>query len=271
MALVLRTLYDYYTYLFREYNDPRVEHFPLLGSPWPVLFVILVYLKFVNDWGQKLMEHRKPFSLKTVMNIYNGVQILFNLYIGMVGTLNSYFAEDYSWLCEPINQKVTPSRNRLIFVTYLYFLSKIIDLLDTVFFILRKKNNQITFLHTYHHAGMVAATYIFTKFICGSHATLLGLINSFVHVIMYFYYFLTSFRPELKNSFWWKKHITQVQLFQFMILMVHFGLPLLFGYCNYPTFLLFIGFSQNLFMFTLFADFYVKAYIKTRKHKPTDG
>lgn len=54
---------------------------------------------------------------------------------------------------------------------------------------------------------------------------------------------------------------------QFLILMVHFGLPLVFGYCNYPVYLLFIGFTQNVFMFTLFADFYVKAYIKKRKPK----
>lgn len=46
----------------------------------------------------------------------------------------------------------------------------------------------------------------------GSHGTLLGIINAFVHVIMYSYYFLTSYRPELRNSLWWKKHITQIQL-----------------------------------------------------------
>lgn len=40
----------------------------------------------------------------------------------------------------------------------------------------------------------------------------MGIINSFVHVIMYSYYFLTSYRPELKKSLWWKKHITQIQL-----------------------------------------------------------
>ncbi|XP_053691107.1 elongation of very long chain fatty acids protein 1-like [Sabethes cyaneus] len=264
MALVLRHLFDSYKFFFREYNDPRVEHFPLLGSPWPVLLVIFLYLKICCSWGPKLMEHRKPFCLKSVMNVYNLAQVVINLYIGVIGLNNSYLADDFNGLCEPINQKVSPSRRKLIFVSYLYFLSKIVDLLDTIFFVLRKKNNQITFLHIYHHAGMIAATYVFSKFISGSHATLLGLINSFVHVIMYFYYFLTSFRPELKNSLWWKKHITQVQLLQFMILMVHFGLPLLLGYCDYPTPILLIGFMQNLFMFTLFADFYVKAYLKKR-------
>lgn len=38
-----------------------------------------------------------------------------------------------------------------------------------VFFVLRKKNNQISFLHVYHHAGMVVATYIYSKFLSGKH------------------------------------------------------------------------------------------------------
>lgn len=59
---------------------------------------------------------------------------------------------------------------------------------------------------------MVAATWVTTRYVPGGHAALLGIINCGVHVIMYTYYFLTAFKPELKNSLWWKKHITQVQL-----------------------------------------------------------
>ena len=35
-----------------------------------------------------------------------------------------------------------------------YYFSKLIEFMDTFFFILRKKNNQISFLHVYHHASM---------------------------------------------------------------------------------------------------------------------
>lgn len=38
-----------------------------------------------------------------------------------------------------------------------------------VFFVLRKKNNQISFLHVYHHGGMVFATFIFFKFLSGKY------------------------------------------------------------------------------------------------------
>lgn len=110
-----------------------------------------------------------------------------------------------------------------------------------VFFVLRKKNSQITFLHIYHHAGMVVLSYIGTKFmpgrysfttkktkkkkkkvmrclikrchiISGGHGVFLGMINCFVHSVMYSYYFITNYNPEYKKKIWWKKHITQIQM-----------------------------------------------------------
>ena len=34
------------------------------------------------------------------------------------------------------------------------WMSRFLDMLDTVFFVLRKKNNQVTFLHVYHHTAV---------------------------------------------------------------------------------------------------------------------
>ena len=77
---------------------------------------------------------------------------------------------------------------------------------------MKKKNSQLTFLHCYHHFCMALGCYVAAKWLPGGHGLLLGMINLYVHGIMYFYYFLTSFKPELKQSIWWKKHITQFQL-----------------------------------------------------------
>lgn len=60
------------------------------------------------------------------------------------------------------------------------------------------------------------------------------------------------------------KYFHYVLQIQFTILMLHFGVPLVGGYCDFPKTLLFIGFTQNMFMFTLFADFYIKTYIKKK-------
>lgn len=50
---------------------------------------------------------------------------------------------------------------------WFYYMCKLIELLDTVFFVLRKKQNQVTFLHVYHHTMMPFAGFIGTKYLGG--------------------------------------------------------------------------------------------------------
>lgn len=45
--------------------------------------------------------------------------------------------------------------SQIINVLWWYYFSKLIEFMDTFFFILRKNNHQITFLHIYHHASML--------------------------------------------------------------------------------------------------------------------
>lgn len=58
---------------------------------------------------------------------------------------------------------------------------------------------------------MIALGWIGTKYLSGGQSAFMGLINSFVHVIMYFYYYLTSVDNKFKQSVW-KKYITQLQM-----------------------------------------------------------
>jgi elongation of very long chain fatty acids protein 7 len=104
---------------------------------------------------------------------------------------------------------------------YMYFICKLIELLDTVFFVMRKKQRQISFLHLYHHAMMPICAWIGVRFVPGGHATLLGLVNSFIHILMYAYYMLSAFGPKMQKYLWWKKHLTSLQLVQFSIILVH--------------------------------------------------
>ncbi|PSN51612.1 Elongation of very long chain fatty acids protein 7 [Blattella germanica] len=86
-----------------------------------------------------------------------------------------------------------------------------IYVLERVFFVLRKRDRQVSFLHLYHHAGMFFMSYCSVKYAPGGHFTFVGLVNSIVHIIMYAYYLLVNIRPQYRYA-WWKKCITQIQL-----------------------------------------------------------
>lgn len=125
----------------------------------------------------------------------------------------------------------------------------------------------VTFVFVANFIVVVVVVFLFV-FILGSHSTMLGLINLLVHTVMYSYYFVTSMRP-VKETLWWKRHITQLQLVQFGYLTVHFLLVIVRNTCAHPIVVAFVGFMQNIFMFALFFEFYYKSYLK--KSKATDA
>lgn len=93
---------------------------------------------------------------------------------------------------------------------WLYYITKFFELLDTVFFMLRKKDKQLSFLHVYHHSTMFVFSWIGTKYVPGGSAFLPIIINSSVHICMYLYYTLAALKCT--KVFKYKKYITIIQL-----------------------------------------------------------
>lgn len=140
-----------------------------MDKPWFMLQLMTAYFLFVKVIGKKMMENRKPYNLTKIINLYNIAQIVLNLYCGYNAFKYSYMQKGYSFTCQPPPYNdYTPAGAKRLSMSYMYFMLKIVDLMDTVFFVLRKKNNQITFLHTYHHALMVLCTYVHLKYYSGA-------------------------------------------------------------------------------------------------------
>lgn len=51
-----------------------------------------------------------------------------------------------------------------------------------------------------------------TFLITDGHGTLIILLNSLVHVVMYSYYFMAALGPKMQKYLWWKKYLTSMQL-----------------------------------------------------------
>lgn len=81
-----------------------------------------------------------------------------------------------------------------------------------LFFILRKKNQHVSTLHVIHHGIMPFSVWMGLKFAPGGHSTFFALLNTFVHIIMYFYYMVAAMGPEYQKYIWWKKYLTTMQM-----------------------------------------------------------
>jgi len=149
---------------------------------------------------------------------------------------------------------------------YGYHLNKMMDLLDTIFIVLRKSYRQITVLHLVHHVYMFAGGYCLIRYNgYGGHPSILGYLNVFVHSVMYGYYYLSSQYPFLKQSLWWKKYITILQMTQFLLIFAMNAWTFMQPDCALSSFLIMLTFFMTTLMFVMFANFYIQTYIRPDK------
>lgn len=80
---------------------------------------------------------------------------------------------------------------------------------------LRKKQNQVSFLHVYHHTITALFSWCYLKWLPGEQGLIIGFLNSLVHVFMYTYYMIAAMGPKYRKYLWWKKYITKIQLVNF--------------------------------------------------------
>ncbi|KAK2565420.1 Elongation of very long chain fatty acids protein 4 [Acropora cervicornis] len=243
---------DFYQWAM-EKGDPKTADWPLVATTWPTIALVGMYL-FVVKVGPKIMETRKAYNLREVLIVYN-----FALFIASVLDI-----PNFNYMCEPVHYvRGDPRLNRLARICYIYWLSKFVEYFGSFFFILRKKNNQLSFLHVYHHAGMSILFWMVSKYVAAYFAPA---INSFVHVVMYAYYGLAAISPQMQPYLWWKAHITKLQLTQFVILLIYwvnvFGNNCMAGFPQREIFYLKWIFVASLLV--LFSNFYIGSYLKPK-------
>ncbi|XP_068152942.1 very long chain fatty acid elongase AAEL008004 [Drosophila tropicalis] len=259
-----QTIVDKMVNFFVEHEDLRTKSWFLSNAPGPLFMILGAYLYFCLYAGPRYMRDRKPFELKNTLLIYNAVQVLLSWVLFYEGYKGGWGGH-YNFKCEPVTYATDPISMRMARAVWLYYIAKITELLDTVFFVLRKKQRQISFLHLYHHTLMPVCAFIGVKYFAGGHGTLLGFINSFIHIIMYAYYLLSAMGPKVQKYLWWKKYITILQIVQFLIIFVH-TLQIQFQpNCNFPkSIAALLTFNAGLFTY-MFSSFYVHNYKKEAK------
>lgn len=243
--------------------DERVKAWPFMGSPAAVTSVLglyLVYCIFIGPW---LMRDRKALSLRPVLIAYNVVMVALSVFFAYVTLKLAFVQSGYSLICQANDTKTNPQADIMLYYGWLYMLVKVGELLDTVFFVLRKKNNHVSVLHLLHHTLALSTVWLDINMGILGHVALFPLLNCSVHIVMYAYYALAALPASLRPNLWWKPYVTIFQIAQFFVLMVHGLIPVFYD-CNFPrVFAFFMALEAALF-FCLFSDFYVKAYVRPK-------
>ncbi|XP_065083804.1 very long chain fatty acid elongase 7 [Ochlerotatus camptorhynchus] len=261
--------FDRIVHFFVDNQDERTKDWLLSGSMTPLIMILATYLYFCLYAGPRWMSKRKPFKLENVLIGYNAVQVLLSIvlvYEGIQGGWNGH----YDLKCEPVDYSRAPLAMRMARAVWLYYICKVVELLDTVFFVLRKKQNQVSFLHLYHHSLMPVCGFIGVKYFAGGHGTLLGVINSFIHVCMYAYYMLAAMGPKVQKYLWWKRYLTVMQIIQFIIVFYHTLQVQFQPTCGYPkSIAALLTLNAGLFIY-MFSTFYVRSYLRTARRNAAE-
>uniref|UniRef100_A0A131YIQ0 Elongation of very long chain fatty acids protein n=1 Tax=Rhipicephalus appendiculatus TaxID=34631 RepID=A0A131YIQ0_RHIAP len=240
-------------------RDPRTVGWLYSGNPLPIHLILAAYVYFVKYRGPEWMKDRKPMALVGVMRLYNLCMVALNFGFMVFFFKNTYLRGNYSWLCTGIKYEKTEQSMTVLTACWWYLHVRMAEFLDTVFFVLRKKNSQVSRLHVIHHCIVVWNGWVGLTFGAEGQIMICICINCLVHVIMYSYYFLSSFGPALQPYLWWKRYLTQIQIAQLAFFVVYAIVPMVHE-CNYPRVMLWIGFVQAVLLLGLFCNFYLHAY-----------
>ncbi|CAH8599617.1 unnamed protein product [Heterobilharzia americana] len=149
--------------------DPRLSEYALMSSWTPSVLLSIVYSLGAYIWRLELIRRQKKTNSKKMnsmrnntfnhqiitytMILYNIIMVLFSTYLS-ISTLYLIYQLDYGLGCIELPDPTDKRTDGLVYYGYLYFISKFIEMMDTVFFLCRGKVDQVTFLHVFHHASM---------------------------------------------------------------------------------------------------------------------
>ncbi|XP_035223077.1 elongation of very long chain fatty acids protein AAEL008004-like [Stegodyphus dumicola] len=247
-------------------GDPTIREWFLIKSDfWPP-FLSFMYLLTIKVIGPYFMKNRKPYDLRKIMALYN----LF-LVVTYLAALCTFFYNlkdlDTIKLCEISRVSRQDATYTLATCGWVVYLLKYIEFFDTIFFVLRKKDHMITNLHVIHHGSLPLCGWMLFRTERTGIQGFPTMLNSMVHTIMYFYYFLAALGPRIRMYLWWKRYLTILQMTQFIIIFIFATVITPLAGCSSRKSSVYIHIFTAVVFFILFYNFYRHSFKPTKSHQ----
>ncbi|MED6119517.1 hypothetical protein PIB30_012709 [Stylosanthes scabra] len=154
---------------------------------------VLSYLSLTLILSLLPLPPLSPNLLKPLTALHNLILLILSLAmsLGCALTVLSH-SPHLNWaICFPPN---TRPNGPLFFWAYIFYLSKILEFLDTLFIVLSRSFARLTFLHVYHHATVLVMCYLWL------HTSQLFNLHSHVVLCPYLRQLHLASRPTASRS-----------------------------------------------------------------------
>lgn len=130
--------------------------------------LIVGYLWYIFFKGPKDMKDLPPYDITNVTRWYNIFQVV-ACSIFVVRSYQMGFDFRFLWRCESFDFLTEEQKAEFRLGTWFFLALRLIEFVETIFFIMRKKNSQASFLHIYHHISTAILMWIFIAFDTGEN------------------------------------------------------------------------------------------------------
>lgn len=146
-------------------RSPVADGWFLMKSPAVLTLFFISYLLVVLRILPQYMATRKPFNLTNFTRLYNLAQVLACSYFFWWSFEFEVSLKDV-WKCLP---NETDEKKLIAYksMQWWFLMLRLAELVETFVFILRKKQNQVSVLHLYHHISTPWIVWLFIKY-CSS-------------------------------------------------------------------------------------------------------
>jgi len=207
---------------------------PRAGGPWAEVSwacaaaVTMAYLSLVFV-GIRAMERRPPVQKRIFehMFVYNATQVMLNASLGFSLWREAWrLGFPWPWGNAP---STSPTSHRLGMLLWFQYHCRQLELLDTLFVILRKKFHHMSFLHIFLRLVHMWGWFFACRYACGGDSYFPAAVNCSCQVLVYLYYSL-SLIDEQGVPLVRRARVVEVQVLQFVVCATHAFYVLLRGH-----------------------------------------
>lgn len=228
-----------------------------VSSPTPLVTCILGYLAIVVGGLFLNRTKRDTPGIRAFVQWHNLFLVALSAYMSATAVVEAVGNGFWLW-----GNEYDPTQIGLARIVHVFYLSKIYEFVDTFIMLVKGNLRQVSFLHVYHHVTVSMIMWLITYAAPGGDAYYSVVLNSFVHVVMYTYYGLSSAIGPVpsvrKRWLWWGSYLTRFQMAQFVSMMLHSCYLLATG--TYVAFIAKVQLGYMVTLLALFANFYVRKH-----------